>query len=80
MNPNTAFYKYQPINCKINISPFILGIARLFDFTGLLNKPGEKTIAEIDKEALLSDWQAVAEDFYFILSYPDLDEKIKQTK
>lgn len=52
----------QPVNCKISISPFILGIARLFDFAQVLNLPGSKTAVDVDKTALHNDWVALGKD------------------
>lgn len=52
----------QPVNFKISINPFILGIARLFDFAQVLNLPGSKSAVDIDKIALHDDWVAIGND------------------
>jgi len=57
-----TFYKYQPINLKNKVPPILIGIARLFDFTQVINKPGNKSPNEIDLEAIASDWQTIGDD------------------
>lgn len=52
----------QPVNCKININPFLLGIARLFDFAQVLDTPGKKHPTEIDRIALSNDWIELGKD------------------
>jgi hypothetical protein len=32
----------QPVNCKIDLSPFLHGMARLFDFAQILDCPEKK--------------------------------------
>jgi hypothetical protein len=56
--------KIQPINCKIDISPFLLGVARIFDFTQSLGRPGKLEPDEVDREALQSDWDALGDDMH----------------
>lgn len=52
----------QPVNCKTDISPFLLGIARIFDFAQVLDLPGDKGADEVDEEALSNDWIAIGDD------------------
>jgi|GEM_PF-1882011 len=52
----------QPVNCKIDIHPFLLGLSRIFDFTQIINKPGDMTEDEVDIEALRGDWIALGND------------------
>ena len=51
----------QPMNCKISINPFILGLARLFDFAQVLNFPKGK-LSDVDKAALQNDWIIIGKD------------------
>jgi hypothetical protein len=42
---------------------FLEGVARIFDFSGSLNKYNvSRTPAEADRVALANDWKAVGED------------------
>jgi hypothetical protein len=77
MISNLVYSDYQPINCEIKLHPFLLGIARLFDFFGVLNQPSAKKGTEIDMEAMKSDWQAVGFDINTILSDEELDDKLQ---
>lgn len=73
MNRVAVFIKYQPVNCEIDIHPFILGMARLFDFAGHLDFPGKKkTREQIDKESLQSDLISIGNDFRSVI------EKLQQ--
>lgn len=52
----------QPVNCKISIHPFLLGVARLFDFAQVLNHPGSKNGDEVDTVSLENDWFILGND------------------
>ncbi|MFA7543442.1 MAG: hypothetical protein WCY84_03625 [Candidatus Cloacimonadaceae bacterium] len=60
--------KTQPVNYITNINPFILGLSRIFDFTQVINRPGNKTPQEIDFEALRNDWMILGEDMRIVLN------------
>lgn len=59
-----SYMDIQPVNCKIKISPFIQGIARLFDFVQVLDRPGSMTAADVDNEAINNDWEALGKDMW----------------
>lgn len=75
MNDCIPVTDYRPVNTRSNINPLILGLARLLDWTMLLNKPGNKSNTEIDKEAIKNDWEAVGKD----LSFAIIDHGKKQS-
>lgn len=62
-----SYCNYQPTNTKMKISPFLLGLARLFDFPQILNQVGPKEAAEVDAEALKNDWEKTGEDLWFAI-------------
>lgn len=57
-----SYTDLQPVNCKIDINPFLHGFARLFDFLQVLDKPGRKTPYDVDRLSLASDWEAIGDD------------------
>ncbi|MCD8481082.1 MAG: hypothetical protein LRZ88_13360 [Candidatus Cloacimonetes bacterium] len=52
----------QPVNCKTDLHPILLGIARIFDFVQVIDLPGNKSPEAIDAEALSNDWYALGDD------------------
>lgn len=54
--------KTQPVNCRTNVHPLILGLARIFDFTQIINQPGIKDEISVDTQALREDWEALGAD------------------
>lgn len=56
--------RIQPLNCEIDLNPYVLGIARIFDFAQLINQPGKMSAEQIDYEALKSDWEALGNDMW----------------
>ena len=62
-----SYCNYQPVNTKTKINPFILGLARLFDFPQILNQVGPKNVNQVDTEAIKDDWDKTGEDLWIAI-------------
>lgn len=70
-----SYNSYAPINLENDFHPFGLGISRLFDFSGILNRTGKMTPKEVDLEAIKRDWQIIGKDIYLTIGH--YEEKSK---
>ena len=50
------------------------GVARIFDFTGVLNTPGKALPPNVaDRRALRKDWETVGDDLMAVIGSQDSD-------
>ncbi|MCK4653488.1 MAG: hypothetical protein KAU01_03490 [Candidatus Cloacimonetes bacterium] len=75
-----SYCDYQPVNTKMKINPFLLGLARLFDFTQSLNQIGPKKPKQVDGEAIKNDWEKIGQDLWFAVNkYSAENDKEQKT-